>query len=119
MEMSMDSIRFDSLARSLSTSDSRRGAFRALAATGLGLGLTRFRFAETDAKKKHKKSLGARCKKSDECKGDLLCKNANSQNSCYDQTERRCCKKIGAACDDSCDCCGVDVICNGGFCQGA
>jgi hypothetical protein len=116
----MDNTRFDSLARNLSTTGSRRGAFRTMAAAGLGLGLTRLGFdVAAGKKKKGKKKLDARCKKSDECKGDLLCKNANSQNSCYDQTERRCCKKDGAQCEDSCDCCGVDVICNGGFCQGA
>ena len=119
----MDSTRFDALARSLSTAGSRRRAFHTLAAAGAGLGLAQLGFGVAAGKKKRhkkgKKKLGARCKKSAECKGDLLCKNANSQNSCYDQTERRCCKKEGAQCNDGCDCCGVDVICNGGFCQSA
>ena len=63
--------------------------------------------------------MGERCSNKDTCSSGLKCKKANSQNSCYAETEKRCCKPIGAKCDDGCDCCGVDVICNGGYCQGA
>ena len=115
----MDSNRFDSLARGLSATDTRRGVVRALAAAGFGLGLARIGLGAESASAKKKKKLGARCKKSNECKGGLQCKKSNSQNSCYAQTEERCCKPIGAKCDDGCECCGIDVICNGGFCQGA
>jgi hypothetical protein len=90
---------------------------RTLAAGGLGLGLVRIGLKPASAGAK--KKLGARCKKSKECKGDLKCKNSNSQNGCYATTEERCCKPIGADCNDGCECCGVDVICNGGYCQGA
>jgi hypothetical protein len=119
----IDGIRFDSVTRTLATTGSRRGAFRTMAAAGLGLGLTRLgpgrATAKNKGKKKKKRNLGDRCSKTDQCKGKYLCKLSNSQNSCYDETERRCCVKEGGSCDDSCDCCGVDVICNGGFCQDA
>jgi hypothetical protein len=48
----------------------------------------------------------------------LLCKKANSQKH-FPKTEKRCCVKEGGHCNDGIDCCGVDVICNGGFCQSA
>ena len=116
----MENSRFDSLTRTLAATGSRRGAFRTMAAAGVGLGLTRLGLEQSlAAKKKKKKNLGARCGKADECKGNLLCKNSNSQNGCYDQTEKRCCVKEDQPCEDGCDCCGVDVICNGGFCQSA
>ena len=114
----MDINRFDSLVRTLSAGDSRRGAIRALAASGLAVGLTRLGLDRTDAKKK-KKKLGQTCKKSKQCQGSLVCQPTNSQNSCYDTTVKRCCKKLGERCDDGCECCGVDVICNGHICQSA
>ena len=116
----MESNRFDAITRTLTSTGSRRGAVRAMAVAGLGLGMTRLGLENAAAKKKKKKkNLSARCGKTDECKGNLLCQNANSQNGCYDQTEKRCCKKEGEHCEDGCECCGVDVICNGNFCQSA
>jgi len=114
----MDSTRFDSLSRQMATTSSRRTALRTVAVTGLGLGLARFGLSTADARKKKKKH-GSRCSKKDHCGGGLDCKVSNSQNSCFAESEKRCCKPIGAKCNDGCECCGVDVICNGGFCRGA
>jgi hypothetical protein len=113
--------RFDTLTKWLVASGTRRSTFRVLAAGAVATGLGGAGVRESAAKNKNKKkkSLSARCKKTDECKGSLLCKPSNSQNSCYDTTQKRCCKKEGAECNDGCECCGVDVICNGGYCQSA
>ncbi len=113
----MDRKRFDPLTTRLVESETRRSTLRALAAGAVATGFSGLGLREALAKKK--KSLGARCKKTDDCKGKLLCKPSNSQNSCYDATQKRCCKKEGAECNDGCECCGVDVICNGGYCQSA
>ncbi len=116
----MDITRFDALSRQFGAISTRRSALRTFAAAGLGLGLARGGIETSLAKKgKKKKKLLARCKKSNQCAGGLKCQKSNSQNSCFDQTQKRCCKPIGAKCDDGCECCGIDVICNGGFCQGA
>lgn len=112
----MDSTRFDALSRQLAATSSRRGAIRTMAAGGLSLSLARIGFGTASADDK-KKKLGARCKKSSECKGALKCKKSNSENGCFAKTEERCCKPIGAPCNDGCDCCGVSVICNGGYCD--
>jgi hypothetical protein len=109
--------RFDGMTRRLSETGSRREMVRTLAAGGLGLGLAGLGLHQ--AKAGGGKNLGARCKKSNECKGGYQCKKANSQNSCFAKTEKRCCKPIGAKCNDGCECCGVDVICNGGYCDQA
>jgi hypothetical protein len=117
----VDSTLFDGLARDLAGSATRRRTLRSLVAAGLGLGVARLGLADTDArsKRKKKKDVTERCKKSDQCGGGLTCKQANSQNSCYPTTEKRCCKPIGAKCDNGCECCGIDVICNGGYCDQA
>ena len=117
----MDSTRFDHIARELAGPATRRQALRTLAAAGLGLGIARVGLSSTEAAKGKgkKKSVTERCKKSDQCGGGLSCKPANSQNSCFATTEKRCCKPVGAKCDDGCECCGVDVICNGGYCDQA
>jgi hypothetical protein len=112
----MEHARFDSIARTLSTPGTRRGAFRALAAAGLGLGAARLGLDAAGAK--GKKKVTARCSKTEECSGNLQCKKANSQNF-YPKTEKRCCVKEGGNCNQGIDCCGVDVICNGGQCQSA
>lgn len=60
------------------------------------------------------------CTSSAQCIGDLLCATANSQNSCPTQAIGTfCCvqSEVQAKCNDGCDCCGVSVICNGGFCD--
>jgi hypothetical protein len=117
--MDREKKRFDPLTKWQMASGTRRSTLRALAAAAVAAGVSGLGLREALAKKKKKKSLGATCKKTDNCKGQLLCKPSNSQNSCYDSTLKRCCKKEGAECEDSCDCCGVDVICNGGYCQSA
>ena len=123
----MDGMGFDSMARKLSATESRRGVFKAMAVAGLGLGLSSVGLSEALGKgKKGKKGKGkkgnkpvtARCKKSEECSGKLQCKIANSQNY-YEETEKRCCIEEGGRCDQGYECCGVDVICNGGYCQSA
>ena len=118
----MDTRNFDGIVRNLNTAGSRRNALMVLAAGGLGLGFLLAEDAEAKKKKnkrKKKKSLAERCKKSDQCGGGLKCELANSQNSCFASTEKLCCKPIGARCDDGCECCGVDVICNGHICSTA
>jgi hypothetical protein len=133
----MDDIRFDFLTRHLSTTGSRRGAFRTIGAAGLGLGLLRLSVGDTLAKHhkhKHKKkkknngppppppptqNLGDTCSSAEQCIGGLQCQVSNSQNSCFDSSVQRCCVADGGRCDNSCDCCGIDVICNGHYCQGA
>ncbi|MEZ4564214.1 MAG: hypothetical protein R2853_15910 [Thermomicrobiales bacterium] len=119
----MDSTHFDGIARDLAGSATRRQALRTLAAAGLGLGLARTGLKRTEAARRKgkgkKKGVTERCKKSEQCGGGLSCKPANSQNSCFAATEKRCCKPVGAKCDDGCECCGVDVICNGGYCDQA
>ncbi len=112
------------MARDLAGSTTRRHTLRTLAAAGLGLGIARLGLSSTEAAKGKqgkgkKKDVTERCKKSDQCGGGLQCKAANSQNSCFATTEKRCCKPVGAKCDNGCECCGIDVICNGGYCSNA
>jgi hypothetical protein len=115
MEIAMESTRFDAISRELAGTSSRRSAMRTLAAAGFGLGLAGVGLKSAAAG--GKKKLGARCEKSNECKGGLKCKKANSEKGCYAKTEERCCKPLGAPCNTGCDCCGVGVICNGGYCD--
>lgn len=113
----MDGTRFDVLTRRLSATSSRRGMLRGAAAAGLGLGLSRLGLGgAAAAAKKGNKRL---CDSTAECKADLVCRKSNSQNGCFDKTEKRCCKQVGARCNSGCECCGVDVICNGHYCQKA
>ena len=118
----MDSARFDVMARRLSAADTRRGMFKTMAAAGLGLGLSAAGLGQVIGKGKGKKKGGkmvaARCKKTDECSGKLVCKKANSQHS-YEETKKRCCIEEGGRRDQGYECCGVAVICNGGYCQSA
>ena len=118
----MDSTHFDGITRDFAGSTTRRQTLRTLAAAGLGLGITRLGLSATEAAKGKgkgkKKGVTERCKKSDQCGGGLSCKPANSQNF-YPETEKRCCKPVGAKCDDGIECCGIDVICNGGYCSNA
>jgi hypothetical protein len=119
----VDSTRFDGLTRELAGRATRRQTLRTLAAAGLGLGITSIGLNATEAakgkSKGKKKGVTERCKKSDQCGGGLSCQPANSQNSCFAATEKRCCKPVGAKCDNGCECCGIDVICNGGYCDKA
>jgi hypothetical protein len=116
----MDSTRFDAISRDLAGTTTRRSALRTFAAAGFGLGLAGVGLTSAAAakKKKRKKGVTERCKKSEQCKGKLVCKVANSQHY-YPESEKRCCLEIGEHCEDGFECCGIDVICNGGYCQGA
>lgn len=119
----MESMRFDALTRTLTRTDSRRGVLRGLATAGLGVGLGVVGLSGAEAKRRNKKKKGHKgltqfCQKSVECKGDYVCKLANSQHY-FDETEKRCCIEEGDPCDQGYECCGVDVICNGGYCQSA
>ena len=118
----MDGMRFDVVTRSLSATETRRGMFKTMAAAGLGLGLSSVGLSQALGKgkkaKKGKKQVTDFCKKTEECSGKLQCKKANSQNY-YEETKKRCCIKDGGRCDQGYECCGVDVICNGGYCQSA
>ena len=111
----MESTRFDGMTRALTTTNSRRGALKALTAVGLSFGIARVGSGVATAN--GKKSLSARCKKSTECKGSLVCQKANAEHGCFATTEKRCCVKLEGHCSDGCDCCGVGVICDGGFCK--
>ena len=120
----MDTTRFDAIARQLAAPTARRAALKTLAATGLAVGLTRvgLHAVPTDAKKRKKKKgpkkpLGESCSKSKTCANGLSCQIANDSQTCSGLSEKRCCKPIGADCDDGCECCGANVICNGGYCQ--
>lgn len=117
----MDTNRFDQMARQLAAPNTRRNAIRLGIISGLGMGAAKLGAAQALAGngKNKKKGVTERCKKSDQCAGNLTCKPANSQNSCFDSTEKRCCKPVGASCNDGCECCGTDVICNGGYCDQA
>jgi hypothetical protein len=140
----VDSARFDKLTRELLSANSRRDTVKALIAS-LGVGVAwlggnhrlsaiakkgKGKGKGKGKKKKKKKTdntidtkaLHQPCTKSSECIGDLLCDVANSQQSCPNQAVGKfCCVQTDAQkhCEDGCDCCGLDVICNGGFCQGA
>lgn len=120
----MDTTRFDAIARHLAKPTARRAALKTLAATGLAVGLTRVGLqpAPTDAKKGKKKKgpkkpVGEQCNKSKSCANGLFCQIANDSQTCDGLSEKRCCKPIGADCEDGCECCGINVICNGGQCQ--
>lgn len=121
----MDTTRFDAIARHLAEPTARRAALKTMAATGLAVGLTRvgLHAFPTDAKngkkgkKDKKKLLGERCTKSKTCANGLSCQIANSGSACAAETDKQCCKPIGARCDDGCECCGTNVICNGHYCQ--
>jgi hypothetical protein len=140
----MDSARFDKLTRELLAANSRRDVVKTVAA-GLGVGLAWLGLHEELSKAKGKKGKGKGkgkknrkkrrrnknvdtkglrepCTETAECKGDLLCDVAYSQMSCPGQeTGKFCCVQtdVQKRCEDGCECCGLDVICNGGFCQGA
>jgi hypothetical protein len=118
-ETTMESNRFDLIARQVSTTGTRRRAIMTLAAGGLGIGLAKLGLADSEAKnkKKKKKGNGATCKKSDQCKGSLVCQVALATDDCYPTAEKRCCVKEGGFCNDGCECCGVGAICNGHVCQ--
>ena len=133
-EKHVDSIRFDGLARELRATDTRRGAVKTLAAAVLGLGVARLGISEADARRKnrrrknkrqkgyHTKVLGEFCSNNKQCVNGLLCQIANSQNGFPERAnDPVCCvpTDVQAKCDSGADCCGVDVICNGGYCQGA
>ncbi|MFN8593540.1 MAG: hypothetical protein U0031_18935 [Thermomicrobiales bacterium] len=115
----MNGMRFDALSRGLAGRESRRTVLRRLAVAGLGVSVVGVE--QTQARKRHKsghKGLTERCKKSVECKGTTVCRTANSQHY-YPETEKRCCLELGEHCNDGFECCGIDVICNGGYCQSA
>lgn len=55
-----------------------------------------------------------------ECIGELVCQVANSQNGNPERANTPVCcvpPDVQARCDNGSDCCGVSVICNGGYCQ--
>jgi len=125
----LDSTRFDTLTRALSSAESRRGLVTTLALS-LGLGVTALGLEDALArrhhhkhkKKKKKKGTNSKvlrqvCTKNYQCEGDLVCQLANSENGCGQETGKHCCVLEGGSCEDGCDCCGVGVICNGKKCD--
>jgi hypothetical protein len=118
----MDTRTFDALARQLSTGTTRRQAAKVVGAGAFGVALTRLGFGEAAAKKKgKKKQLNQTCKKGNECQGDLGCQltQADPDHCGTDSEAKRCCVPEGGRCDYGCECCGLDVICNGHVCQSA
>jgi hypothetical protein len=115
----MEGPRFDSIARQLSRGNTRRGLVKSLAAAGLGVSLTRTGWLSAEARKKRKKKkLGALCRKSNQCQGDLQCQVPGDDDTCgWPTTTKRCCKKDGERCDYGCECCGPTSTCNGHVCQ--
>lgn len=101
----MESNRFDTLARQLSTMGTRRKAIVSLA--GAGLGLATLQIADTDARKKRKKrkkrckQLGAVCKPTSKrkCCTDLSCEVRPGASNAD------CCIPIGGVCNVAEDCC--------------
>jgi hypothetical protein len=60
------------------------------------------------------------CTYDGQCIGDLVCQVANSQNGNPERANQPVCcvpADVHAPCEDGSDCCGVSVICNGGYCQ--
>jgi hypothetical protein len=108
----MDQARFDFLTRTLTATRSRRDTFRSLAIVSLSFGAVHLGVEHAAAKGK---KLRARCKKTEDCKGKLVCKKANAQHH-YPKTQKRCCVKKGGRCEDFLDCCGIDVKCDGVKC---
>src|SRR5262245_36315062 len=102
-ETTVEGTRFDAATRNFSAPSSRRSGVRTMAAAGLALGLARLGLSKALAG--GGKGVTARCKKSEECKGSLVCKKANSQHY-YETTQKRCCIKEGGRCDDGFECCG-------------
>jgi hypothetical protein len=136
----MDNGSFDRLARALSGSPSgsmtRRGVARLVGGLAIGgslpalLGLAQAEAGKHKHKKhkkhkRHKKpvdttALGGACVADRQCQGDLVCQIANSQNGTPERANQPvCCVPVDvhARCNDGTDCCGVSVICNGGYCQ--
>jgi hypothetical protein len=145
----MDGSTFDRLVRRIGEEGSRRGLFRSgVAATVAGLGAASILDADdaeaksckkkcnkkkdSKARKKCKKKCEPKdtdtlqvrqaCTKDSQCVGNLVCQTANSQDGCPGQASGTfCCGKpdVQQPCDTGCDCCGVSVICNGGYCDSA
>src|SRR5688500_18298365 len=111
----MDSTRFDSLTRRLGDSSSRRQVCRVLAGGSLGVALTRVGLGRALAAKC--RQVQQQCTDNGQCCGRLVCRKANSQHGCGGG--KKCCVKLGGQCDSGCDCCGIDVICNGHVCEQA
>lgn len=139
----MEGSHFDSLARALSEVRSRRslgGLFAALTVVGSLSTLSLHEVAAGGKHKHHHKKpkkhkrrkkrpnttdtlvLGQGCTETKQCQGDLVCQVANSQNGFPERANQPvCCVPVDvhAKCDTGADCCGVSVICNGGYCQSA
>jgi hypothetical protein len=107
----MESTRFDMVTRHLGMAGSRRGAVRtmAVAAAGLGLGLSWLH--ETEAKHhKHGNKPKKRCKHLfDSCKPNGKRKCCKSEGlECGepgDPGDFVCCKPLGSVCDSTDECC--------------
>lgn len=67
--------------------------------------------------RRFRKGVTARCKKTEERSGKLVCKKANGQHA-YDETEKRRCVEEGGRRGQGYEGRGVDVICHGGYGQG-
>jgi hypothetical protein len=111
-EIGMNGIRFDTLARSLSTIVSRRETVKAAAVASMGLGLAGLGLDAAAAKGKRKKrckKLGQGCKPGGKrkcCKKqNLVCGEARD-----DLGGNRCCKGFGTECGNAEECCG-DLAC--------
>ena len=111
----MDNSRFEQVTRRLSNDSTRRNFCKVAGAGALGVAMARLGLGGAVAACK---KVTIKCDENSECCGALVCRRANSQNY-YPKTVKRCCRPIGDNCNQGIDCCGVDVICNGGICQKA
>jgi hypothetical protein len=112
----MDGTHFDSLTRRLSTSSTRRRFWLAVGGGTLGLAFAQVGPVQArDLPRCFGKKTGERCSGRTFCCGGNVCDYANAQHY-YETTEKRCCKPTGAPCQKHRDCCGLDVLCDGGYC---
>src|SRR3954469_4168225 len=104
----MDNTTFDTIARTMSTTVSRRSALRglvagALAVTAGGAAL------ETSAKRQRKGKKQRVLQPGDYCQTDRQCNHHDPQYTCgcrvFTDRKQVCCGMIDAICDSSADCC--------------
>lgn len=114
----MDSTTFDTVARNLSTSISRRSALRGLVAGALAV-TAGSSVLETSAKRRRKDKKQRHLQPGDFCRKDTQCNRHDPHYICgrrvFNDERRVCCGLIDAVCDSSADCC-YGYLCHNGQC---
>lgn len=109
----MDDRRFDGMVRAFGVPTGRRTLGKTIAAGALGAALSQFVPKAADAG--GAKKLRQRCRPGkDTCKGSLKCGAPTTRHQCSSTVQgirNWCCVERGAACRDTCDCCG-DFYCS-------